>query len=185
MWSVRCFPQPRVHLITSNSPAGPCLIGGLSLGHRQRKELGRARVTWRKEAFRQPQWRLLEDEIREQRTAIQGTALLCSRCTQGLRCRRPRSLQASEVPGHLGCPGLNSWTCRLYSISRDKIPPRLAGEDAWTHQGRLVQVSRALLGEGGGCGCSQGPQAGVDGWARSGRKLVVGLAFLLIKGLHA
>lgn len=124
MWSVRCFPQPRVHLITSNSPAGPCLIGGLSLGHSQRKELGRARVTWRKEAFRQPQWRLLEDEIREQRTAIQGTALLCSRCTQGLRCRRPRSLQASEVPGHLGCPGLNSWTCRLYSISRDKIPPR-------------------------------------------------------------
>ena len=81
-------------------------------------------MTWRKEAFRQPQWRLLEDEIREQRTAIQGTALLCSGCTRGLRCRRPRSLQASEVPGHLGCPGLNSWTCGLYSISPDKIPPR-------------------------------------------------------------
>ena len=115
--------QPRVQRITPNSPPGLLLKVGLSLGHSQRKKSGRARVTWRKEAFRQPQWRLLEDEIREQRPAVQGTVLLCSGRTLELRRRRPRSPQASEVPGHLGCPGLSFWTCGLYSISPDKIPP--------------------------------------------------------------
>lgn len=57
-------------------------------------------MTWRKEIFRQPQWRLLEDEIREQRPAVQGTVLLRSgRTPQTQKPAGKRSSGPSRLPG--------------------------------------------------------------------------------------
>lgn len=78
--------------------------------------------------------------------------------------------------------------------------PVLPAAQAWIKSHRLPVlpvrtgssgVPRGLLpgsqlycwGEGG-YRCSHAPQVGVEGWVPSGRKLVVSLTLLLIKGLH-
>lgn len=56
-------------------------------------------MTWRKEAFRQPQWRLLEDEIREQRTAIQLGMDTGAPLPQTQKPAGKRSSGPSRLPG--------------------------------------------------------------------------------------
>ena len=95
----------------------------------EKTESGKARVTWRKEAFRQLQSRLLEDEIRDQRTEIQGAGhgLLCApvlRIHTGAPPPQTQKPAAKRSSWPSSCLGLSSWTCGLYSVSLDKIPPR-------------------------------------------------------------
>lgn len=105
-------------------------------------------------------------------------AALCCSCPHDTNWSSSSQTQepaAKPRPQPSGCLGLGPWTCTRL----DRIP-------AWPS---IVLARWQLPGSrctaGGGRGLSQpGPQVRVEGRARGGKKLVVSLALLLIKGLH-